>query len=199
MRSTSSSTFKIGAVSGFSMIEVLVTLVILLLGLLGLVGMMLMSQRAEMESYQRSQALLLLQDMVSRINVNRTVAPCYAFTTDPVGGTPFLGVGSSATLPTCSLGSVQAYTLANSDFAAWDDLLKGSSEKAGGTSLGAMIDARGCVSFDPASNTYLVSVAWMGGSKTAQPPASLGCGSGLYGDEAQRRVVSTNLQIANLN
>lgn len=189
--------FKIRAASGFSMIEVLVTLVILLLGLLGLVGMMLMSQRAEMESYQRSQALLLLQDMVSRINVNRKVAPCYAFTTDPVGGSPFLGTGSSPTLPTCSLGSVQQYTLANSDFTAWDDLLKGSSEKAGGAGLGAMIGARGCVSFDGSS--YLVSVAWMGGSKTAAPPAGLGCGSGLYGDEAQRRVVSANVQIANLN
>jgi type IV pilus assembly protein PilV len=192
------STRKLRGASGFSMIEVLVTLVILLLGLLGLVGMMLMSQQAEMESYQRSQALLLLQDMVGRINVNRSVAPCYAFTTDPIAGTPYLGVDSSA-LPTCSLGSVQAYTLADSDFAAWDALLKGSSEKSGTTSLGAMIGARGCVSFDAASGVYLVSVAWMGSRKTAAPAASLGCGSGLYGDEAQRRVVSINLQIANLN
>lgn len=184
--------------TGFSMIEVLVTLVILLLGLLGLVGMMLMSQRAEMESYQRSQALLLLQDMVGRINVNRRVGPCYAFATDPANGTPYLGVNSPA-LPTCSLGTVQAYTLANDDLAAWDNLLKGASEKVGSTNLGAMIGARGCVTFDAATGVYQVSVAWMGSSKTAAPPASLGCGSGLYGDEAQRRVVSANLMIADLN
>lgn len=192
------SAYKFRAANGFSMIEVLVTLVILLLGLLGLVGMMLMSQRAEMESYQRSQALLLLQDMVGRINVNRKVAPCYAFTTDSTGGTPYLGVGSS-TLPTCSLGTAQAYTLANDDFAAWDSLLKGSAETVGSTSLGAMIGARGCVSFDAATGVYLVSIAWMGNSKTAAPPASLGCGTGLYGDEAQRRVVSSDLKIANLD
>ncbi|MGE5027346.1 MAG: prepilin-type N-terminal cleavage/methylation domain-containing protein, partial [Betaproteobacteria bacterium] len=48
--------------AGFSMIEILVTLVILLIGLLGLAGLITRSQQAEMESYQRAQALILLQD-----------------------------------------------------------------------------------------------------------------------------------------
>lgn len=184
--------------AGFSMIEVLVTLVILLLGLLGLVGMMLLSQRAEMESYQRSQALILLQDMVGRINANRTAASCYAITTDTVNGAPYLGVGSAVT-PGCSASTVEAYTLANSDLTAWSNLLVGTSEKVGTTSLGAMIGARGCVSLDATTGTYLVSVAWQGIGKTVAPVSGIACGTGLYGDEAQRRVVSMPLQIANLN
>ncbi|MDP2155736.1 MAG: type IV pilus modification protein PilV, partial [Sulfuricella sp.] len=56
---------------GFGMIEVLVSLFILLTGLLGLAGLLARSQQAEMESYQRAQALVLLQDMVARINANR--------------------------------------------------------------------------------------------------------------------------------
>lgn len=184
--------------TGVSLLEVLVTLLILLLGLLGLVGMMARSQRAEMESYQRAQALVLLQDMAGRINANRTVASCYAITTDPPNGTPYLGVGSS-TAPACSAGTVKAYTLANSDLAAWSNLLSGTSEKIGTTSLGAMIGARGCISFDATTSAYWLSVAWQGNGKTVAPPSNLGCGKGLYGDETMRRVVSVPLQVANLN
>lgn len=182
------------------MIEVMVSLLILLLGILGLVGMIVISQKAETESYQRSQALLLLQDMVGRINANRTVAPCYAFTTDTVNGAPVLGTG--ATLPTgCGLGSVSAYTLANADLAAWNDLLKGTSEALASTSanIGVMTGARGCVSVDATTGIYLVSVAWQGNGGSGTPGSGLTCGKGLYGDESLRRVVSLPLEIANLN
>jgi type IV pilus assembly protein PilV len=182
---------------GFSMVEVLVTMFILLVGLLGLVKLMLQSQQTEMESYQRAQALILLHDMAGRINANRTAAGCYAIS-DAAAGAPHIGAGSGA-LPTCSLGSAEVYTLANSDLVAWDNLLKGAAETSGSTRLGAMIGARGCVSFNPTSGVYLVSVAWQGISSTAAPVSGLACGRGLYGNEIQRRIVSTTLQIANLN
>ena len=182
---------------GFGMVEVLVTMFILLTGLLGLVKLMAHSQRSEMESYQRGQALVLLQDMVGRINANRTAAGCYAIT-DSVAGTPYIGTGSS-TLPACSLGTVQAYTTANSDLAVWDNLLKGGAETSSGAQVGAMIGARGCVTYTAATGVYLVSVAWQGLSDSAAPTASLTCGTGLYGSEAKRRVVSVPLKIANLN
>ncbi|MGN5478777.1 type IV pilus modification protein PilV [Cupriavidus basilensis] len=89
---------------GFGLIEALVTLIVLLLGLLGLVTLMLASQRAESESYQRALALILLQDMVERINANRSAAGCYALTTDMANGVPYLGTGAG-TLPACSLGN----------------------------------------------------------------------------------------------
>lgn len=183
---------------GFGLIEALVTLIVLLLGLLGLVTLMLASQRAESESYQRAQALILLQDMVERINANRSAASCYAITTDTANGVPYLGTGAG-TLPACSLGTVQAYTLANNDLATWNNLLAGAAEASGTSNVGAMTGARGCISFNAVSSTYLVSVAWQGKNKTAAPVAGLPCGKGLYGDETRRRVVSATLQIANLN
>ena len=183
--------------AGFGLIEVLVTLFILLAGLLGLVKLTAYSQRVEMESYQRGQALVLLQDMVGRISANRTAAGCYAMTL-AADGAPYMGTGSAA-LPACSLGSVQAYTTANADLAAWDSLLKGAAETMNGAQVGAMIGARGCVSYTAASGVYLVSVAWQGLGDTAAPGAGLACGTGLYGAEAKRRVVSTTLKIANLN
>ncbi len=184
--------------AGFSMIEVMVSLIILLLGLLGLVGLMVASQRAEFESYQRSQALMLLQDMVGRINANRRVANCYAVTTNSAAGVPYMGKGSTVT-PSCGFGSTPANTLAMSDLVAWSNLLNGAAETLNGSNLGAMVGARGCVSFYPATGIYLVSVAWQGTAATAAPASGLACGVGLYGNESLRRVVSLKLQIANLN
>src|SRR5438067_6771224 len=83
---------------GFTLIEVLISMLIMAIGLLGLAGMQAVAQRAEVESYQRAQALVLVQDMVDRINVNRKVAGCYAFT--PVAGSTYAGTG--ATAPTCA-------------------------------------------------------------------------------------------------
>jgi len=69
------------AEAGFFMIEVLITVVIVLVGLLGLVAVQAKSQVAEMESYQRSQAIVLAQDMASRMNANRTDARNLSYVT----------------------------------------------------------------------------------------------------------------------
>jgi type IV pilus assembly protein PilV len=183
---------------GVGMIEVLVTLIILLVGLLGLAGLMLQSQRAEMESYQRVQALVLLQDMVGRINTNRAVAPCYAVTTDAANGTPFFDSGTATTPPTCTTGSAEQNARAINDMRDWSVLLAGGSEMTGTTTVGAMIGARGCVTLDALIGVYTVSVAWQGMGNTSAPVAALVCAKNQYTDERQRRVVSATLQIANL-
>jgi type IV pilus assembly protein PilV len=185
--------------AGFSMIEVLVTLIILMTGLLGLAGLQAQGQRSELESYQRVQALILLQDIEERINANRKVAACYALTTDTTNGTPYLGVSATAS-PACTSGTLEQQARAIQDMQDWSASLAGAAETSGGgSSVGAMVGARGCVSLiDAASQTYLISIAWQGIGKTAAPPAGLGCAKGLYGDEAQRRVVSITLRIASL-
>lgn len=192
---------------GFSMIEVLVTLMITLIGLLGLAGLMIQAHGAELESYQRAQALILMQDMMDRIEINRNVPSCYAITTNVSTGAPYLGTGSSVTA-TCSAGTPSQQTKAIADIAAWDNALKGSTESLGGASVGAMVGARGCiVQEDAANKIYRVSVAWQGKLKTIDPTtvapvtinANLTCGKGLYGDERQRRIVSAALRIGTLN
>lgn len=183
------------AQQGSSLIEVLVTLVILMLGLLGLVGLMMQSQRSQMESYQRVQALVVLQDMVNRINANRKVADCYAVTT-AADGSPFLGTGSALT-PACALGTAQQQARAVQDMTEWSNLLLGSTEQSGGNNVGGMLGGRGCVSV-VTPGVYQVSVVWQGNGKTVAPPG-VSCATGLYGDDAQRRAVTVPLQIANLS
>src|SRR5215213_4238343 len=72
---------------GASMIEILVTLVIIAFGLLGMAGLQMRMQVSEIEAYQRSQALLLLDDMASRIATNRNNAAAYVASTTTYGGT----------------------------------------------------------------------------------------------------------------
>jgi type IV pilus assembly protein PilV len=193
------STYVSSRQTGFSMIEVLVTLIILLLGLLGLAGTMMQSQRSESESYQRVQALVLLQDMVARINTNRKVASCYAFTTDATAGSPYLGTSATAT-PACSTaGTAAQRALALQDMQEWSALLAGAAETSGNANVGAMIGARGCVTYDATTGIYQVSIAWQGLGKTAAPPDAWACAKGNYGDDDKwRRVVSVTLKIANL-
>lgn len=180
--------------SGFSLIEVLVALFITLIGLLSLTGLIARSNQAEMESYQRVQALMLLQDMVDRININRKVAACYS--NDATGRT--VGTSFTGTL-TCTVGTAQQNTQVAADLTAWNNLLQGSAEVAPGTTkIGAMIGARGCIAqIDAVNNIYIVSVAWQGLVATAAPGNP--CGSGLYGsDDKFRRVVTATLRIGTL-
>lgn len=193
------------------MVEVLVTLVLLMVGLLSMAGLLVQSQRSELESYQRAQALLLLQDMVGRINANRNVASCYAFTTSS-NGTPNLGTGGTMP-PACAFGTATQNALVTSDLTAWNALLLGSTETTASMSnAGTLIGARGCVSYDattevndstgvpiPGSGVYTVVVAWQGHNDTFAPVTSaqpaLNCGQNQYGAETKRRIVSLTIRI----
>lgn len=169
--------------SGFGMLEVLVSVVILLVGVLGLAGLISRSQQAEMESYQRAQALVLLQDMVGRINANRKNAVSYLGTYAPTTET--------STCPTTST--------VVTDLCQWKNALLGAAEKSGTSNIGAMIGARGCINeLDAANRIYMVSVAWQGMGKTFAPTDSPACGANAYGAEDQRRVVTATLKIARL-
>ena len=181
---------------GFTLLEVLIAILVLLLGLLGMAGVQVRTTQAEFESYQRVQALVLLHDMVDRLQANRLRAACYALTTNTTSGSPFAGTG--ATLPGCGTGTGTDELVALADMSAWSAALQGAAETQGTDKVGAMIGARGCVTADGA-DVYTVSVAWQGMSSTAAPPAALTCGTGLYGNEALRRVVSTTVRVANLN
>jgi type IV pilus assembly protein PilV len=167
--------------SGFTMIEVLVTIAILVVGLLGLAAMQTLSTLAELESYQRSQALVLVRDMADRMTANK--AQIVSYVASDIGLAP---------------ADCAGYTEYKLDLCEWNNQLNGSSEKAdsGTRNVGAMIGARGCiVRLDP--TTFLVTVAWQGLSRAGKPIEE--CGAGAYGVDEQRRTVSTIVRIALLN
>lgn len=177
---------------GVAMIEVLVSLLILMVGILGLMGLMVQSQRAQVESYGRVQALLLVQDMASRINANKAAASCYVTS----GLSPaYLGTGNSTVPASCVVSNGVAKARASQDLAEWRDALLGSAENVGTSKVGAILGARGCVEFDATTNIYQISIAWQGNSELGAPPAGVTCGTGAFGGESLRRAVSVTTQI----
>lgn|SRR5512134_2659457 len=196
---------------GFTLLEVLVALFIVAIGMLGAVGLQAYSHRAAFEAYQRAQALILVRDMADRIQSNRSVVNCFAVTTDPTG-TPFVGTAGSGYLAGGNLpcaAAIAGYAQAQQGLTEWDAALKGAGEVLGGAKVGTMVGARGCISAtaDPATGmlVYTVAVAWQGDAPLfaitdpQNPPRpAVACGEGLYGNEAQRRVVWTTFRVANL-
>jgi type IV pilus assembly protein PilV len=173
---------------GTTLVEVLVTIVILAFGLLGVAVFQAKSTVGSLESYQRAQAVILLEDMSSRIQGNPGNAAGYLAT----------GIGTGDARPDDCTGQAAGPVR---DLCEWSSALKGSAETdPGNTKVGAMIGARGCVEqvqeANPASGVctpaiYRVSVAWQGMHETVAP--ALECGKNLYGSEGNRRVIAVQV------
>ena len=170
---------------GVAMLEVLIAIFILTVGLLGVAGIQSQMQMAEIEAYQRAQAVVLLQDMVDRINANRKNADEYV-TASPLGTDSALDCSAPA-------------TVAAQDQCEWNEALLGASEtKSGGAeNLGAMIDARGCITNPVVTmpRELVVAVVWQGLRATVAPGGT-DCGKDLYGaDDRLRRALIARVTI----
>lgn len=172
-----------GGERGVTMIEVLVSIVILAFGLLGVAGLQAQIKLAEVEAYQRAQAVVLLQDMVDRINANRRNSMSY------VTATP-LGTGNAE-------GACAGLTGAALDLCDWNNALLGVGETSGVASVGAMIGGRGCITNIVAAmpRVFVVAVVWQGNTPTLAPQ-STNCGQGSYGNnDAARRAMVARVMI----
>lgn len=178
---------RLRAESGTSLIEILISLVILTFGLLGLAALQGRANTAELEAYQRGQALILMQDMVSRIENNVSSVASYV-----TGATAPVGAGLADAADCTTLGNRAA-----TDLCEWSKTLKGSSEVVGTSNKGAMIDGRGCVETITAGREYRVSVVWQGMGKIANPTTTT-CGNGSYDSSESRRAVTTIIRIPDL-
>lgn len=176
--------------TGFSMIEVLVTIVILAIGMLGLVGLEARLQVAQLEAYQRSQALILLKGMESRVASNQLNAANYV-----TGTGNAIGLNASC--------ATNPMTVQQSDAIAWCNDILGAGEIQGGAKTGAVVKGLGCIE-GIGNNQYVITIAWQGLTAVGSPPGSQ-CGQGQYNNvvgcasDVCRRTVSTTVQIANLD
>lgn len=168
------------AARGFSMIEILISLVIVAFGLLGLAAFAAKSTQLGVDATQRARAAALLNDMSSRIASNKPNAALY------VGA----AVHGAALQANCAGGA----TLAARDLCEWNNLLAGVND---GGANAAFLGYRGCVTqpnaLDP---VFVVTVAW-GTLAPGIPPADP-CAAGVFGDDSQRRIVRSQVRVANL-
>lgn len=153
---------------GFALIEVLVSVVLLTVGMLGLAALQARTSLVEMESYQRTQALILAQDMADRIVANKANARRYV-------GVDF-GVGDATR---CADGTGFQF-----DLCVWSNAIRGTTEKSGGINVGTLLGGRGCITGGP-GNQYQIIVVWQGLARTVAP--GVDCGRDGYGADAYRR------------
>lgn len=173
-----------GRSAGFTLIEVMIAILILSFGVLGLAGLQARSMTAENESYSRAQAIMLLQDMATRLAANTAgfAAGSYAhagvvYGTDYDDSSP--NCGSLTTPPTTPAD------VANADVCAWSDALRIASNSN-------VRGARGCIEAGAVADEVLISVAWQGRDTSVQPTVDQPCASAEI--TSGRRVVSQRVR-----
>lgn len=176
---------------GFSLLEVLVSIVILAIGLLGLAGLQTKANGVEMEAYQRSVALMLVQDMADRVSAGKQFIGDFQAASLTVYGT------GDALADTCSVPTGAAAHLCE-----WSKALKGAAEKTTAGSIGAPIGMRGClISLPPTAGAlgeFFVVGVWQGLMPTASPAAGTPgdqCAPGVDFGPGLRRAVVTRVLI----
>lgn len=179
---------------GTTLIEVLVAMIVLGVGLLGTAALMTRAQHVQLDSYERSYALILAQDMINRISGNRRASGCYnTFVTTPNY------VGTDNDPVSCSgWGTSATRSRADADLNEWTALLNSDAEKLNGSGVGAMTGARGCIQHDQTNNIFTVTVAWQGHTQTVAPAGNT-CAENEFGAEDLRRVVSLTLKLGRLD
>ena len=108
---------KKDAQKGFSLLEVLIALVVLSIGLLGLAGLEIFGLKYNFQSYERTQATMLLGEMADRMRANPqgVIAGSY----DAVGIADAAPSSLNCAVVDCSNGA----DLASYDIAEWKTIL----------------------------------------------------------------------------
>lgn len=114
---TSFKNYPPGAQRGFTLIEILVTMVLISVGLLGVAALQLTTLRGNQDSYVRSQASVLANDILDRMRANPLAFRSGAYDVD------YNGTGDAATLAGVDLDSWQQ---------SIDQLLPGGETNAAG-------------------------------------------------------------------
>jgi type IV pilus assembly protein PilV len=166
---------------GFTMIEILISIVITAFGLLGLAAFASKATAMSVDATQRARAAALLEDMAGRVTNNKLNAAAYA----------------AAAVLGAAVQDCAGLNGAALDRCQWNNLLAGINDAlAGGNS--AFLGYRGCVTQpDPLQPVFVVTVTW-GSLAEGIAPADQ-CAAGAFGNEAYRRVVRSQVRVADLD
>jgi type IV pilus assembly protein PilV len=136
---------------GFSLLEVMIALLVLSFGLLGIAGLQTFSLQFNHQSYERTQATLLISEIFDRIMANPTAARAGNYDSVPLGSpsTSYTGYGTCATT-----GCATTSQLATYDVFIWKSSIENSKMAQGKGSITRVNPA------DPNSLVYDISITW---------------------------------------
>lgn len=189
---TAAATRRMPQQRGVALIEILVALVVTLFGLFALLGLSLKLFQTESESYQRSQALVLVDDMAQRIKANRPNVASYA--------APAASAVGAGPVEDCT-----GLSSSNLDVCQWGNLLRGAAASTATANVGAMSDARGCVAITaPAAGaagpvTANVVVVWRGSVSSSTLATAPCVPAGYSVTDGYMRYTSTVVRLGDLD
>jgi type IV pilus assembly protein PilV len=137
---------------GFSLLEVMIALLVLSIGLLGIAGLQTYSLKFNHQSYERTQATILISEMIEKILANPTAAAAGTFIS-PLGNTS----ASYATYGGCPAACATPVELATYELFLWKSSLENPKVLAQGQ--GAITRA-----VDPTyadAQLFDINVRWM--------------------------------------
>ncbi|WOT04291.1 type IV pilus modification protein PilV [Shewanella youngdeokensis] len=151
---------------GLSLIELMVSLVILVVGLIGIFNLHLVAKRGSFESFQQTQASYLINDIVNRMRLNRSLLASYSGTY----------TGTLTQPKSCDVAVGANVTCSANETLAWD-LYQWESR------FTELDDATACVLATANGNVEVV-MSWRGirelsdgGAATGKSSLAKGCGT----------------------
>lgn len=132
---------------GFSLLEVLVALLILSVGLLGIAGLQTVSLKFNHQSYERTQATVLISEMIEKIMANPVATRAGSFDLVDTLTDTFTGYGACPT-------SCTPTQLATYDLSRWQNSMNDPRKLAQGRGTIARMSAA-------PEHVFKVTVTWV--------------------------------------
>ncbi|NTS76718.1 type IV pilus modification protein PilV [Catenovulum sp. SM1970] len=148
--------------AGFSLIELLVATSVMAIGLVGTIAMQATAKQNGVDSSQRSIAVALANDMLNRMQVNKTQLGTYRAANYGPG---VFNVAQLCNYDPASAVNCTPNQLALSDQYQWDALLQGIEQDNNGDLLissSGMINPVGCVDYQQTTGQVTVVISWLG-------------------------------------
>lgn len=135
---------------GFSLVEVLVALLVLAVGMLGLAALQNMGLRLGHQSYERTQATLLIYEMIDRMRANP------AGVTNGDYSIPSLTNTAPTAATDCGSGACTPTQMAKYDMNQWISTITGAS----GAQNTPLTGGEGAIVKAAATSRYDISIRW---------------------------------------
>lgn len=169
--------------TGLTLVEVLIAVLILGIGMIATLALQGTAKSGNLEAFQRTQAVLIAQDLAERMSSNRQAD------LDDYQGTY---TGSTITTFSNCLGTTNcsADQMVSWDLYQFDQAILGASEVRSGHNTGGLISAEGCV--EHTNGLVTIVIIWKGISLGASPTSPIAdCGSSISASERRMFVFST--------
>lgn len=156
-----------GVARGFGLVELMVGLLIFSIASIGLRSSQLLAGRANSESIQATQAILLAREMLARIENNPLQLALYIAESDGWDGSPPVVSASACVLSACSTAELARY-----DVAQWQRWLLGAAGSDTADTVAMLPGVTACL--ERRDTTVTVFISWLGGTGEFERPDS-GC------------------------